>query len=179
MDPRFTELVLPNGKNIYIENENEDKLSETKVTVEGTFAGGVLAEEMGLGKTVEIIALILANPAPQNWCEKRISMKGYEVLDEKWKPCSIVGADSLTRKFVVKYASNGSESRVIEECVRKSSEASTSNDEDLTIEEIQSLLDENAKHPHKVKTTLVVVPVILVTQWKTELERHAPGLRSS
>ena len=27
---RFTELVLPNGKTIYIENENEDKLAKQK-----------------------------------------------------------------------------------------------------------------------------------------------------
>ena len=41
------------------------------------------------------------------------------------------------------------------------------------MEEIQGMLDKSAKHPPKVKATLVVVPVILVTQWKTELQRHA------
>ena len=131
LDPRFTELVLPNGKNIYIENENEDKLSEAKLTVKDAFAGGVLAEEMGLGKTVEIIALIL--PIPRHKIGvKDISINGYEALDVEtrttWEPCSIVGTDSLRREFDVKYASNGSLCLgVPEEALRKSVEASTSN----------------------------------------------------
>ena len=31
--------------------------------------GGFLCEEMGLGKTVEVLALVLSNPAPANWVE--------------------------------------------------------------------------------------------------------------
>ena len=110
LDPRFTEIVLPNGKPLYLENETTDscRLRERKVTASSAFPGGILAEEMGLGKTVEIIALMLANPAPKGW--------------------GMLAQDSL-----------------------------------------------GVEYEH-MKATLVVVPVILVAQWQTKLQRHAPNL---
>ncbi|KAH7882755.1 SNF2 family N-terminal domain-containing protein [Phlebopus sp. FC_14] len=76
-----------------------------------TALGGILAEEPGLGKTLECIALILLNPAPAR-----------NPSNERWDP-------------------------------------------------------EAELHVKEIKTTLIVTPPALATQWVDELAAHAPDLK--
>ncbi|KAH9476541.1 putative ATP-dependent helicase [Psilocybe cubensis] len=77
-----------------------------------TIHGAMLAEEPGLGKTVETIALMLLNPAPKDWNPSLT----------RWDP--------------------------------------------------DGHLDVKA-----IKSTLIVTPPSLASQWKTELANHAPSLK--
>ncbi|KAF8963293.1 SNF2 family N-terminal domain-containing protein [Flammula alnicola] len=77
-----------------------------------TIYGGMLAEEPGLGKTVETIALILLNPAPPDWNPTLSRWDPYSRLDIK-----------------------------------------------------------------AIKSTLIVTPPALASQWKDELAAHAPSLK--
>ena len=54
------------GNRRWFLNRLSGELSEDEPKLP-TILGGMLAEEPGLGKTVEIIALILLNPAPPEW----------------------------------------------------------------------------------------------------------------
>jgi len=61
----FWEEVMEGNRHWFL-NRLSGKLSEHRPELP-TILGGMLAEEPGLGKTVETIALILLNPAPPEW----------------------------------------------------------------------------------------------------------------
>ena len=197
LDPRFTEIVLPDGKCLYIENEGT-AVREEKATVTASFPGGILAEEMGLGKTVEIISLILAHPAPSDWLKdyslgKNVLLDGYEVADcessfrgkwtGSWEPCSILAVNKIKETFTVKIDSDNEIFRNIpKRFVRYNRQDKIKNSMQYIDDYLSFKAGENRDsmknlYLPKVKATLVVVPVILVTQWKTELQRHAPHLK--
>jgi hypothetical protein len=92
MDLRLRELVLPAGKKLYLENESTDNILEQRLSTPASlFAGGVVAEEMGLGKTVEIIALALAHPATNtNWVTK---------ADHRVKATLVICPQTLVRQW--------------------------------------------------------------------------------
>ena len=92
MDLRLREIVLPAGKRLYLENESTDNILEQRLSTPASlFAGGVVAEEMGLGKTVEIIALALAHPATNtNWVTK---------ADHRVKATLVICPQTLVRQW--------------------------------------------------------------------------------
>jgi E3 ubiquitin-protein ligase SHPRH len=61
----FWEEVMEGNRRWFL-NRLSGELSEDEPELP-TILGGMLAEEPGLGKTVETIALILLNPAPPKW----------------------------------------------------------------------------------------------------------------
>ncbi|KAF8153782.1 SNF2 family N-terminal domain-containing protein [Crassisporium funariophilum] len=102
---------IKEGEHVWYMNRLSGELSEHRPDVPVAL-GGILAEEPGLGKTVETIALILLSPAPPE----------YNPTMSWWDP-----------------------------------------DASLEIK--------------AVKTTLIVTPPSLASQWKEELEAHAPSLK--
>jgi len=56
---------IQEGNNTFAYNRLARMISDKKDTIERSF-GGILAEEPGLGKTLEIVALTLLNPAPED-----------------------------------------------------------------------------------------------------------------
>ncbi|KDR77994.1 hypothetical protein GALMADRAFT_244962 [Galerina marginata CBS 339.88] len=106
----FWEQTQEGNRTLYF-NRLSGELSEVEPDTPAIF-GGMLAEEPGLGKTVETIALMLLNPAPPEWNPSL----------SRWDP--------------------------------------------------NASLDAKA-----VKSTLIVTPPALASQWKSELARHAPSLK--
>jgi len=73
---------IQEGNNTFAYNRLARMISDEKDTVEQSF-GGILAEEPGLGKTLEIVALILLNPAPEDRTPRMIRWDPVGGLDVK------------------------------------------------------------------------------------------------
>ncbi|KAL3277364.1 hypothetical protein HHI36_012714 [Cryptolaemus montrouzieri] len=61
LHPLYVPVKLPSGLEIYFDKYS-GYVTPTKPIVTSSCAGGILAEDMGLGKTVEFLALILNHP---------------------------------------------------------------------------------------------------------------------
>ncbi|KAK8846764.1 hypothetical protein IAR55_005852 [Kwoniella newhampshirensis] len=132
--------------------------------------GTMLCEEMGLGKTVEAIALILLHRHPlshsrsstattiaQNGETSKIGSRQNGRVDKEAVPVIdlIKGPPGLEDEAVHKWAT----------------------DEGIAFESRQAW-DDNAKlNVTEVATTLIVTPPSLLKQWVSEMQRHAPSLR--
>ncbi|KAK9884497.1 hypothetical protein WA026_007338 [Henosepilachna vigintioctopunctata] len=72
LHPLYTPLKLPSGLEIFFDKYS-GHIIPTKPVVASSTNGGILAEEMGLGKTVEFLALILNHPLIDEEDKKHLS----------------------------------------------------------------------------------------------------------
>ena len=68
----MTATALNASANAHVAQAAEQRKKATVLTtaaerVRVRHRGGILAEEMGMGKTIELLALVLSNPAPEGW----------------------------------------------------------------------------------------------------------------
>ena len=56
----YCQIILPCGKKVYYSTTH----GTFAHNITGSVKGGILGEEMGLGKTIESLACILAHPRP-------------------------------------------------------------------------------------------------------------------
>ncbi|KAF9238471.1 SNF2 family N-terminal domain-containing protein [Melanogaster broomeanus] len=107
--PVFWERIKMGGQDLFF-NRLTTAVSPT-LPKPHTALGGILAEEPGLGKTMECLSLLLLNPAPER-----------SPMNKRWDP-------------------------------------------------------EAQLYVKEIKTTLIVTPPALATQWADELAAHAPDLK--
>ncbi|WWD22076.1 hypothetical protein CI109_106565 [Kwoniella shandongensis] len=143
--------------------DEERELLSTMLDLSGV-RGTMLCEEMGLGKTVEAIALVLLHRHPLSK-PRPFSTQEAETPNH--------GSSSRAPKEVVPVidllkGAPGLEDDAVHKWVI----------EENTAFEGRQAWDENAKlDVTEVATTLIVTPPSLLKQWVSEMQRHAPSLR--
>ena len=116
--------------------------------------GGILAEQMGLGKTMECIALVLANP-----------FTGETILPPA--PTQSTPPDDFKILKSVKFTFNGAH-------IKREAVTIAPSDPASFIHAPPRLIDDDMPLP-LIKATLIVTPMSIVYQWANELNKHAPS----
>ncbi|KAI1776547.1 SNF2 family N-terminal domain-containing protein [Hypoxylon cercidicola] len=181
IDPRYKSILDQEGKPWYFDDVSGEVLRGPKY-YDG-ICGGILAEEMGTGKTLICLALILCTQhEPAKIPEPFVAMipprKGVASLADM--AAAAANKNSVPWKpYFHAYAN-----REYKGCVS----ALTSKDNQAYYEVSNILVQprkssRNAARPAEVKrvfpssVTLVVVPNNLVKQWQTEINKHTTGLK--
>ncbi|PFH55302.1 hypothetical protein XA68_10152 [Ophiocordyceps unilateralis] len=197
-DPRLTPVMDQTGKPYYL-----DTVAGT-VRVEPVFydgvSGGILAEEMGAGKTLICLALILATKdfptkAPDFYaCKEPPTRKTVAPLTEMAAQCAVRNAVPWKPYFENWKTQCGLEfSRCID--VLKQYPAcyirSTTEPKSRPNREVRALLTAYSRRSpepdcvkaktrtqtiHLSSASIVIAPNNLVAQWKSEIEKHTTGL---
>lgn len=116
--------------------------------------GGILAEEMGLGKTVEMLALIMLNRRQLELSQSRDAQSDTGALE---KQLSAAHLDDSTLSSAVESNANQEATREFQGVQAEGSESTP------------SLIKSGA--------TLIITPLSILHQWAGEIESHAPSLR--
>ncbi|KAG0321928.1 hypothetical protein BGZ99_003598 [Dissophora globulifera] len=113
--------------------------------------GGILAEEMGLGKTVEMLALILLNRRKLDTEDMAVDAPPSEtsVLEEQLSHAHLDDSEQTGRST--------------------SLETEVDNSGTSDVSSTASLI--------KSAATLIITPISILHQWASEIENHAPSLR--
>ncbi|KAF9965836.1 hypothetical protein BGZ70_003983 [Mortierella alpina] len=116
--------------------------------------GGILAEEMGLGKTVEMLALILLNRRQLQPIQPNEAQSDTGALE---KQLSAAHLDDSTLSSAIENTTIREASQEAQGVVEEGSES------------LPSLIKSGA--------TLIITPLSILHQWAGEIESHVPSLR--
>lgn len=150
---------------------------------------GLLGEEMGLGKTVEILALVLLNARKGIYetsvenNSKTLSLKKTNDTEESEENKNIFlseDTENVSRNNKPD-TSMGLISDTLQQLQPEKNKAPVSKSYEL---EYSSLSSENLVYDtllertvYKTKTTLIISPTAICSQWVSEIRRHAPALK--
>ncbi|KAF9994072.1 hypothetical protein BGZ65_010334, partial [Modicella reniformis] len=113
--------------------------------------GGILAEEMGLGKTVEMLALIL------------LSRRKLELDTPPEEMNTTFGTDILEKQLAEAH---------LDDRVKATTSKTRGNNNGITVSAGTS-----SSTMIKSAATLIITPASILHQWASEIENHAPSLR--
>eukprot|EP01083_Nonionella_stella_P187566 689472_1 len=146
---------------------DEGQFTDTQIPQLLDVRGGILADQMGLGKTVECLALINLNKQTHWTLGKPAKTK-----------CIILDEDSEEEDDEYEQDVNMSHTLLVQEQEHKQTPESTVNDDCVEpdtealeqYERKQELLCESS-------ATLIVTPTNILHQWKNEIMKHSPHLK--
>ncbi|KAI1460477.1 SNF2 family N-terminal domain-containing protein [Annulohypoxylon moriforme] len=183
VDPRFQSVRDQDGKAWYYDNVSGIVLREPRY-YDGV-RGGILAEEMGTGKTLICLALIVStkdepSKAPEPFAAEVAPRTKASLMD---MAAAAVNKHSVAWKpfFDAYSAQQGREYRNCREALEKPENRALYKFREALIEPRRSFrtIPKSAasKEVYLSCVTLVVVPDNLVKQWRDEINKHTTGLK--
>ncbi|KAI1209441.1 P-loop containing nucleoside triphosphate hydrolase protein [Annulohypoxylon truncatum] len=183
VDPRFQSVLDQNGKAWYYDNVSGIVLREPRY-YDGV-RGGILAEEMGTGKTLICLALIISTKGeptkvPEPFTAEIAPRVNASLVD---MAAAAVNKNSIPwRVFFETYATqHGRDYRNCKEALEKPENRALYKIRDVFIEPRRSNRSiPKTSAPKEVFlscVTLVVAPNNLVKQWRDEIKKHTTGLK--
>ncbi|KAI0172094.1 SNF2 family N-terminal domain-containing protein [Hypoxylon sp. FL1284] len=182
VDPRFRTALDQEGKPWYFDDVSGEILREPKYY--DAVRGGILAEEMGTGKTLICLALILCT---QHEPTKAPEPFAAEVAPRKGTASLVDVAAATANKHAIPWRPYFDRYTNLEykNCMRALSSEQNLAYYNATEPSVQLRKSRRVKpRPSLVKVTqvflssvsLIVVPNNLVKQWQTEIQKHTTGL---
>ncbi|KAI1097710.1 P-loop containing nucleoside triphosphate hydrolase protein [Jackrogersella minutella] len=183
VDPRFQTALDQEGKLWYYDNVSGIVLKEPRY-YDGV-RGGILAEEMGTGKTLICLALIICTKSePTKAPEPFVA----EVPPRSTKPSLVDMVAAAINKYSIPWklhfelyaAQFGREYRNCIEALTRPENRALYKIQDTLVEPRRSNRNTPKTVPHREVylscVTLVIVPNNLVKQWQDEIKKHTTGL---
>ncbi|KAF5616689.1 DNA repair rad8 [Fusarium sp. NRRL 52700] len=181
LDPRLLHVKDQEGGSWYIDNVAGTVLREPR-HYDGV-AGGILAEEMGAGKTIICLALILATKGlptqpPEYVCvEKPPIRKRLAPLAEMAASCATRNAVPWRPYFDLYKSKLGDEySNCIAALERNPGYYSIKSSEKRRVTRFCTGFQSKKTRLYLSNGSIVVVPPNLLMQWKQEITKHTDGL---
>ncbi|KAG6012397.1 hypothetical protein E4U43_007811 [Claviceps pusilla] len=181
LDPRLVAIKEQDGSSVWYADSVSGKVFRMPRFFEG-IAGGILAEEMGSGKTVICLALILATRALSTLPPEPYELPG---IPKRPRLASLMDmAASCATRNLVSWKSHfetwrrqlGYDFEKCERAIRRNPVYYLQRVPDCRSSARHSKPKTSLRKKYLSNATLIVVPNNLVSQWKQEIAKHTTGL---